>query len=141
MEESRNHREISPEEEIRQLEERLAIKKKELEDKGEAKQEKEIFKEVLKEHIEEIRPGPNLAVPGGAPSKISDDAAKAARKLKDDEEKSQLEALVAIALGESLLKAVHIAEALGPYMLDLLHDTLVDHYYEKLVAARKINIS
>ena len=35
MDEAKNNREVSPEEEIRQLEERLAVKKKELEEKGE----------------------------------------------------------------------------------------------------------
>lgn len=138
MTETTNSREISPEEEIRQLEEKLAAKKKEIEERGEIKHEKEVFREVLKEHIEEIRPGPADLTTGGKPA-ISDSAMQTAQKIKDDEQKSQLEHLLRVALGESLLKAVHIAEALGPYMLDLLHDTLADQYYEKLLAARKIN--
>lgn len=138
MAETSNSREISPEEEIRQLEEKLAAKKKEIEEKGETKHEKEVFKEVLKEHIEEIRSGPADLTTGAKPP-ISPSAMQTAQKIKDDEQKQQLEQLLQIALGESLIKAVHIAEALGPYMLDLLHDTLADQYYEKLIAARRIN--
>ena len=137
MDEAKNNREVSPEEEIRQLEERLAVKKKELEEKGEIKHEKEVFKEILKEHMEEIRPSPANLLSGTKPA-ISDSAIQTAKKMKDDEEKNQLEQLLQIALGQSLTKAVHIAQALGPYMLDLLHDTLVDKYYDKLIAARKI---
>lgn len=137
MDESKNNREVSPEEEIKRLEEKLAIKKKELEERGEIKHEKEVFREVLKEHMEKIRPAPaDLSL--GAKPVISDSARQTAQKIKDDEEKSQLEHLLRIALGESLIKAVHTAEAIGPYMLDLLHDTLVDKYYDKLIAARKI---
>ena len=137
MDESKNHLEISPEDEIRLLEAKLAIKKRELEERGEIKHEKEVFKEVLKEHIETVRPVTGDTASGVKPV-ISDSALKTAQKIKDDEQESQLEHLLQIALGESLLRAVHIAEALGPYMLDLLHDTLVDKYYDKLVAARRI---
>ena len=137
MDESKNHLEISPEDEIRLLEAKLAIKKRELEERGEIKHEKEVFREVLKEHIETVRPVTGDTASGVKPV-ISDSALKTAQKIKDDEQESQLEHLLQIALGESLLRAVHIAEALGPYMLDLLHDTLVDKYYDKLVAARRI---
>lgn len=140
MTEIRNAHETSPEEEIRQLEEKLAAKKKEIEERGETKHEKEVFRKVLKEHIEEIRLGPADLTTGGKPA-ISDSAMRTAQKIKNDEEKQQLEQLLQVALGESLLKAVHIAEALSPYMLDLLHDTLVDQYYEKLIAARRISQS
>jgi len=46
--------------------------------------------------------------------------------------------LVEVALTRTIHEAVKVAESATPYLLDELHDHLVDDYYEKLVALRKI---
>ena len=57
---------------------------------------------------------------------------------KLEELEKQVRELVAIALQRSIQHAVKAAERETPYLLDELHDHLVDDYYEKLVALRKI---
>lgn len=138
MVETTNNREPSPEEEIRRLEERLAQKRKELEERGETKEEKEAFREILRERIEEVRPRPNaMSTPYGT---LPPSQAQVVPPAKvTDEDKRKLEALIEIAIGQSLVRAVHLAESISPYMLDLLHDTLVDKYYDRLIQSRQIN--
>lgn len=47
--------------------------------------------------------------------------------------------LVAQALSGSIADAVEKAYRENPYLLDALHDRLVDEYYDKLLALRKID--
>lgn len=132
---------ISPEEEIRELEKKLEAKKQELAEKGmAAAPEKEVFREVLKTHIEEARvSGREVAPPltggitptGGTQPQKTDDRQKEERARK-------LAALIELALTKTIRGAVGAAESESPYLLDELHDHLVDEYYEKLVALRKI---
>ncbi|MBI2056132.1 MAG: hypothetical protein HYT37_02025 [Candidatus Sungbacteria bacterium] len=125
-------------EEIRVLEQKLEQKKQEAGDANKEKPEKEIFREVLKEHVESVRT-PSASTPSFPASAVplqpvlkSDDKAKAAQ----DEE---IRALVELALAKSVEYAVRLAEKESPYLLDELHDHLADEYYDKLVQLRKIN--
>lgn len=129
----------SPEDEIRILEQQLEAKKRALEERGEAApHEKELLREVLREHIEKERAGseevkrPTITPPStGAPATTQ--AAK-----KQDARQEEIHALVEFALTKSIKEAVKIAEGDSPYLLDELHDHLVDDYYDKMVALRKI---
>ncbi len=135
---------ITPEEEIRALEAKLAEKKREHEAAGAMApaEEKKIFREVMGEHITESRmPAPASAtgahiIPappagGAAPQPVADPAAAAAREQK-------LATLVEYALTHTIGAAVSRAEKETPYLIDELHDRLADQYYDKLVQLRKL---
>ncbi len=128
----------NPEEEIRELERRLEEKKRALSEAGaEIPHEKEVFRDVLKEHIEDIRrtPGEHAGIPPPPPKKDdSGDFKKVKEELTED-----VRILVEIALTKSIEEAVRTAErAKSPYLLDELHDHLIDDFYDKLVSLRKI---
>lgn len=128
----------TPEEEIKELERRLEEKKRALAESGaELPHEKEVFRDVLKEHISDTRSVQGeVAVPvAQIPSSQKDDDVK---KMKDDL-KEDVRVLVEIAMTKSIGEAIRVAQRAGsPYLLDELHDHLVDDYYDKLVALRKI---
>lgn len=135
---------ISPEEEIRELERRLEEKKQELAGRGEAVGEggeKEVFKEVLREHIEGII-SEKSAVPAGVPGVIhrfTTTKGRTARQIQDEEEREEkARMLVEIALTKGIHAAARTAQKESSYMLDELHDHLIDDYYDKLIALRKI---
>lgn len=122
----------SAEEEIRLLERRLGEKKRALAEHGTTgTPEKEVFREVMREHVKSVAPAalpsashmPPVAPPAGGASP-HDDA---------------VQNLVAQALSGSIADAVDTASRESPYLLDALHDRLVDEYYDKLVALRKID--
>ena len=130
--------EMSPENEIRELERKLAEKRAALGHGQESAptQEKEMLRETLRDHIEEIRTPPTVpaeqSVPTPPPS--SDPAGQQLRE-------EQIRRLIEIALTKSIQEAVKIAQANSPYLLDELHDHLVDDYYDKLVQLKKIQDS
>jgi hypothetical protein len=128
------------EKEIRDLEQKLAERKQALERGGGAAvtTEKEVFRDVLKEHISEAR----TPMAGGSSSSLLTDQqkAKAASLARKTEREEQLRELVEYALAHSALNAVRVAQEATPYLLDELHDRLADDYYDKLVALRKVKI-
>lgn len=124
---------FSPEQEIRELEERLAEKRRELEaHKKPMPEEKELFREVLKEHIQQVRPqAPALSI---APPVVLPPDDTGSHAGYDDE----IRALVERALTRSIEDAVAAAQKTTPYLLDELHDHLADDFYDKLIASRKL---
>ena len=139
---------ISPEDEIKELERKLQEKKQQLSENLQSEAlppEKEVFKEVLQKHIEEERvalaPAESPAT-GSAPAVthiLSDDTqAKADEVKKKETREEQVKGLVEIALTKSIRDAVKVAHGFNPYLLDELHDHLADDYYDKLLALRKI---
>lgn len=132
---------ITPEEEIADLERRLEAKKREIASKKEGiPEEKELFREVVREHIEAARPAlgerAGVSIPAQKPA-----GAGAKTKADIDKEKErerQIKALIEIALVKSISEAVRIAGSTSPYLLDELHDHLADDLYDKLIALRKI---
>lgn len=135
----------NPEDEIRYLERQLEEKKRELAQRENPPHEKEIFRGVLKEHIEQARQSHLSASlsDGGSRvfSSLSDDLQKHAQNVasKDDGEE-KLRAIIEIALGKTIHDAVKVAMQSSPYLLDELHDHLVDDYYDKLIALRQIKM-
>ena len=129
----------TPEEEIKELERRLEEKKRALTESGaELPHEKEVFRDVLKEHISDVRSvGGEVVVSATPPvstSQKDDDVKKMKEDLKED-----VRVLVEIAMTKSIGEAIRVAQRAGsPYLLDELHDHLVDDYYDKLVSLRKI---
>ena len=135
---------ISPEEEIKNLEQQLEAKKRELAVAGApAKEEKEVFREVLKEHIETLRPSAPPADTAIPPAPLPLIAAPAPQDIpgqikKDEANEATLRMLVEKAMTGTIEDAVKEAQKISPYMLDELHDHLVDDMYDKLVVLRKI---
>lgn len=136
---------LSPEEEIRELERRLEEKKRLLTESGkEIPHEKEVFREVLKEHIESVKPSAKdgefgiTPVAGVAPGLPTDLQSRADDLKKKEEREEHVRELIEIAMTHSIESAVKVAQEATPYLLDELHDHLVDDFYEKLVALRKI---
>lgn len=135
---------LSAEEEIRELERKLEERKRELALQGkEAKEEKEVFRGVLQQHIEEARPlekpQQGLTPVSGVAHVLDDDLQKNADEVKKKEKREeQVRALVELALTRTIEDAVKVAQSASPYLLDELHDHLVDEYYDKLVQLRKV---
>jgi hypothetical protein len=138
---------LTPEEEIKKLESQLEQKKREFtareglssvqpQEHISPPVEKELFREVLKEHIESLRPPPQTQP---TPPSILSDTQQTYLDVKTqvslDEE---IKALIEKALTEGIEKAIRSAEQQTPYLLDELHDHLIDDYYEKLIQLKKI---
>ena len=134
------------EEEIKELERKLEEKKRELQSKKEtAGTDKEILSEVLKEHIETVRASQKTSA-SSSPDPVIQNYVSIGKKNTDDGDKEELykehiRALIEIALTKSIYDAVKEAETISPYLLDELHDHLVDKYYDKLVALGKLDES
>lgn len=135
----------SPEEEVSAIERKVEEARRELAGRGEkVPEERELLREVLRRHIEELRPKPVAppvsAKPPPPPARpLTDDLKRQAEELKKKEkEEAKVQRLVEIALTRTVNDAVRVAEEATPYLLDELHDHLVDDYYDKLVALRKI---
>lgn len=134
----------SLEEELRVLEEKLAARK------AEGKEEKEVFREVLREHLESVKEtaekqssadaSDSVNVSGAPSFNYAAAARQKADELREKEHRGQVEELVSIALTKGILAAVNVARHLGnPHLLDDFHDMLVDEYYDKLVQSRTIS--
>ena len=137
---------ISPEQEIRELEQKLEAKKRALSLVGkDASQEKEVFREVLKEHIEAAKPlfsppEPQVSFtpPPTAQTSGGTQAQQRSDQIAKEERETELRKLIEFALSRTIYDAVARAQKSTPYLLDELHDHLVDDYYDKLVALRKL---
>lgn len=141
------------EEEIRMLEEKLAARKVaevKQEAEGSGREEKDIFRDVLHEHVESAKEiaekqtatgsADSADMPAAPPFNYAAGAQQKADDIREKQHHEQVEALVEIALTKGILEAVHVARHLNnPHLLDDFHDMLVDEYYEKLVQARKLS--
>lgn len=134
----------TPEEEVRELERRLEEKKRLLGEAGrEVPHEKEVLREVLREHITEARGEgvgeEGVRLPSSHRHLITDtDTNDPAALQKEKERETEIRALVEEALTRGILPAVKDAASRSPYLLDELHDHLVDDFYQKLIVLRKI---
>lgn len=124
------------------LEQKLDAKKRELREQGARVPEKDAFREILKEHIDKSRSSPQLPVgQSPTPPPLPADLQKPARDLKKKEEReAQVKQLIELALTRNIRDAVKIAESATPWILDELHDHLVDDFYSKLLALRKLKV-
>jgi len=97
----------------------------------EVPQKREVLKEVLKEKIKTANP-PAVVVQQQeeTPVKFS--------QIRNLPEEQKVDALVKIAIQDSIADAVKIAQKLGPYYIDALHDTLVDEFLNILIQQKKI---
>lgn len=122
------------EQEIRELESKLEEKKQELRDAGVERHEREVFRDVVREHAATAAPRAATAPSPRTAARRS----QAAGAIPPDRERL-LNTFVEHAFTKGIGSAVAEARKMqDPYLLDLLHDRLADEYYDKLVAARKV---
>lgn len=128
-------RPASPREEIAALERLLATKRQSLAAEGTKQEERETFREAFREtYREAFTPSPaSTPAPAPPPHLVAQ-----ADDLKSKERQEQLEALVAYAFSDGVRNAVELARHATPWLMDELHDTLQDRYYEELVQARRL---
>lgn len=118
--------------EIADLEAKLAAKKQELVLAGKETPEKHLFKEVVKDHA--------FASEGfAATTSTTGTSSASVAPNVGAQTQTVLDTLVAQAFTSGIAAAVASARKMeNPYLLELLHDRLVDAYYAKLLQARKI---
>ena len=118
-------------EEIFELEKRLAEKKQELAEKQEfEKQDKDILREVVKERISQVK----ISTQPPAPHIV-----KKAKEIGVESKERQIQLLIDLVFQKGVEHAIEVARRLdNPYLLDELHDSLVDKLYNKLVEEGKL---
>ncbi len=134
------------EKEIALLEQKIAEKRASL-GKSENFSEKEIVKETIKERMAEA---PVFRAPQKTASAVSKSKKPTptplvatgkvtAQDLQRLSKEKQLDILVGVAMTQSIPESVILAQATdNPYILDELHDVLVDKFYSELVKRGKI---
>ena len=93
-------------------------------------QEKEILKEAVLERIKTSQPLPPIQQQA---------IQQKAQDIKAEPKERQIELLIQLAFGKSVIEAVEVAKKLdNPYLLDEFHDALVDELYNKLIEQGKL---
>ncbi|MDP2934704.1 MAG: hypothetical protein Q8N59_03005 [bacterium] len=92
--------------------------------------EKEILKEVVSERIREAQ----------AISVLNQQViTQNANQIKNQPKERQIQFLIDLALEKGISEAVNMAKSLeSPYLIDELHDALVDNFYRRLVKEGKL---
>ncbi len=133
------------EREIEVLEKKLAEKKAALSEVKQFPAEREIAREVVEERVAEqiaavipaaakAKPASSKINPVVLPAKVS------AAALKNTPQNKQIDILLGVAFSDSIASAVILAQKMeNPYVLDAVHDALVDKFYNELVKRGKIN--
>lgn len=119
--------------EIQELEQKLAEKKRLLEQSGETPEridKRTIFSAVLKEHIEQKVKEHHSTSPQ-PPAKPPETTEKEIIEQK-------IKPLIEIALTQGVEKAMKSVKEMTPYEIDAFHDQIVNHYYEMLLARGKL---
>lgn len=92
--------------------------------------EKEILKEVVSEHVETAQ------TVSGSSQQVNDQSIK---DVKDQPKDRQVQYLVNLAIEKGISEAVNVAKSLdNAYLIDELHDALVDSLYNQLVKEGKL---
>jgi len=118
--------------EVNFIKERILMKKEQMTKEGlTVPEDKELIRETIEERIEESLKNypPAVEIQKSTPAAIP-----SVSIASDDKEAQQkVDELVAIALKENIPKAVITALKTGnAFLIDKLHDTLVDKYYQQL---------
>ncbi len=132
--------ELNPavEEEIKMLEQKLAEKKREAGvGVAEPQKEKELFREVVREHATQVAPFPIHSSPTAPVAGVPLVSAPASEEEKQKREYT-IQKLIESALTRGIAGALQSPEVKNFYYLDELHDRLADEYYDKLIQLRKI---
>lgn len=129
----------SVEREIRELEKLLEEKKRTLVERGEKPDAKEVFREAFKEkYAEAFKP---VTSSPSTPPAVSISPTAKARGTARAKAEEELQYLIRLSFEKGVRAAADVAKRENPWLLDELHDRLVDEYYQKLVQARQIEES
>lgn len=116
-----------------QLEEISQKVQERLGEQKEVLEKREVVREVVEKKINQAMPTIQTATP------ITDDGVSLKlSEIKKIPEEERIKAIVRVALQDSITDAVKIAQKLGPYYVDGLHDTLVDEFLNILIQQKKI---
>ncbi len=116
-----------------QLEEISQKVQERLGEQKEVLEKRELVREVVEKKINQAMPTTQTTTPttdDGVSLKLSE--------IKKIPEEERIKAIVRVALQDSITDAVKIAQKLGPYYVDGLHDTLVDEFLNILIQQKKI---
>lgn len=95
-----------------------------------SEKEKEILREVVSEQIEAVQVV-------SSPNQQTND--QDAKEIKDQPRERQVQYLVNLAIEKGISEAVNVAKGLdNAYLIDELHDALVDSLYNQLVKEGKL---
>jgi hypothetical protein len=134
------------EKEIALLEQKLAEKKAIL-GQPENISQKEILSETIKERMVEtpvfgdiLKISPKTSkIKKPTPTPLVATGKVSVQELRQLPKEKQLDILVGLAMTQSIPEAVALAQESGsPYVLDELHDVLVDKFFEELVKRGKL---
>lgn len=116
--------------EIRELEVRLAEKRRELEGTQEVPEAHELVRETLREHVERATSAMAVASPSAAAHILPEEI----KKIEQLPEERRVQALVDVAFSKGIYAAIRLARSFNDaYLLDALHDALTGRLYEELV--------
>lgn len=125
--------------EIKQLQERLDAKKRELGTTAHV-EEREVFREIFRERFDELTKAIQSASPAPAAplaqATLRDDTGD--DTVKDLKKEEMVEHLIYAAFEKGLGPALKEAQSMGDFWVDELHDRLADEYYEKLLEFRRV---
>ena len=134
------------EKEIALLEQKLAEKKAIL-GQPENFSSKEVLRETIKERMVEkpifssqLKPAPiNQKSKKPMPPPLVSTGKVNTEDLRQLSKEKQLDILIGLAMSQSIPESVSLAQEIGnPYILDELHDVLVDKFFEELIKRGKI---
>lgn len=126
-------------EEIKELERLLEEKKRALVERGEEHEHKEVFREAFREKYGELfKPSRPLPPPPSAAVSLKQKSSEE-EALRVDEREEKLAALIELSFSKGVASSVKQARRLTPWLLDELHDRLIDEYYQKLVQSKQIS--
>ena len=134
----RGTEEMTPLEEIAELEKKITEKKKVIVEKEAPKEVKEKLEEIRQIELEKIE-GLEKEQPSGKVPPISPPISDDLKKIKKLDKDNQIKTLIKLTFEKNLAYAVKVARNFdNPYILDEFHDTLIDEYYKELVKKRKL---
>ncbi|TSC75943.1 MAG: Uncharacterized protein G01um101430_113 [Parcubacteria group bacterium Gr01-1014_30] len=118
--------EMKPGEEIKILKERLEKLETQLSKETVPVEKEEAVKQEIKSYLQELQQTPSFAPPAKTKDEVSE--------ISKFEPSQQVGALVSLVFQKGLTQAISVARDLdNPAILDEFHDTLADHYYQRLV--------
>jgi len=116
-----------------QLEEISQKVQERLGEQKELLEKREVVRQVVEKKINQAMPTTQTTA-----STADDGTSLKLSEIKKMPEEERVRAVVRMALEDSIADAVKIAQKLGPYYVDGLHDTLVDEFLNILIQQKKI---
>ena len=124
--------------ELAEFERLVAVKREALTREGRPAPEREVFREVFRERYGDVLSSEPAAAPSVAPQGPGRLALPPADMPADTAREAELEEFVVLAFAKGVAAAAGAAKKSSPWLMDELHDRLVDRYYDRLLEARQL---